>query len=556
MPTSGVDYPSKRGTDVMVGVPATNNTTWDATAEQITFRQGTTWYALFFTRSFLSYDDATKKYSYVDSGWYGVEIGTVGQKGATASSPPSGARNTSYGPRYDNLIEEVGRNAKRVKISTSTDLRNYGLTRPGTVPPLRQSPVDLGWSPSEGAASRKEGWDPFAQVPAGSREPGQTGTVDNPDGGSNDSSTETPEPVQISVKGPPRFNPPLISYASGAWTPRLREKDEDGFRPVETVPGDRSRILGPDQDERRVNQRGVLIQDLTHSQDWVYRAEDTPEAKDASRTTWLEQEADVIFDDDENRTWLEREADRASRPNPEEDRWEKDQSALENGIPYGFRFHYNPSTISMGVGITDEVNPSMIISGRETWKPVGALRNLGTVSLTLYLNRIEDMGFFRKVGTSYQWASQTPIENAYSGRRPNDKEIEGIMTRGTEYDLEFLFRTILGRPFPTALRGRTANLGTIWGTPCQLWLSASMRFTGRVEGIQWSHRSFNRWMVPMWTEVNLQFVRFPDALSAKDAPTSNGIGFLDGYTYDTVMGYPVFDRQNLGSEPSRTRRNR
>lgn len=532
MPTSGVDYPSKRGTDIMVGVPATNNTTWNATAEQITFRQGVTWYALFFNRSFISYNDSTKMYSYVDSDWYGVEIGTVGENGATNSSPPRGARNTSYGPRYDNLIKQ---GASRVKLTLSNSLPALGLTRPGTVPPLRQSPVDLGWSPSQGAAARKDGWDPRAIVPSTSREPGQTPTVN---GGTTTPSATTAtenEPTKITVFGPPRFNPPLISYASGAW--KLPGDDS----------GDRDRIVGPDSDTLRVRQRGVLIQDLTHAGDWKFTTDDTPTTGGYLSDTWKKvKNYRGAVDDagDEDGLWITGLANNLSNLEPEETRWEKNQSLLLDNRSYGFRFHYNPSTIAMSAGVSTDVNPALIISERTTWTPITPPENPATIGVTLYLNRIEDMSFFKKTNGGYRWATNNR-QGVYDGRPPSAAEIEGIMTRGTEYDLEFLFRTILGRPYPTLLRGRTADIGLIWGTPVQLWLSRAMRFKGRVTGLSWNHRSFNRFMVPMWTEVNIQFTRYPDAVSATDA---QGPDVSDGYSYNKVMGFEVFDSAWAGSE--------
>ena len=531
----------------MVGVPATNSTNTRLMSEQIVARRGNDWYAVFFNRYFHSYDDQRRQYTYYDTDWYAVKIG----EGATK---PSGFP-TLMGRRY-----KIEQGATRVKL-TDQQISSYGLSRP-TRMEFGVSPKQLGWSADKGAAAREEGWDRLAIIPTASKEPSGSSGGDTGSGSSGDAANdEVAPPVRITVKGPPRFNPPLISYASGAWTPVLdtrpnRQPGEPLRESVPIPPIDRKRILGPDSDSVRVNQRGILLSDLTHSQDWVYAVEDNKENEESLAPNVEggdDEPVDSGAEDGEAPTTL-----LSSRLNnddsPEEGeeswepRWVKDQNALENGVQYGFRFHYNPSTIAMGATINGELNPALILAGRSTWNPLGGLNNLGTVSFTLYLNRIEDMSFWKKVGSGYEWAGAVDVRNAYSGMMPGPKEREGIMTRGTEYDLEFLFRTILGRPFPTKLRGRTANLGMLWGTPCQLWLSRHMRYTGRVTSIAWSHRSFNRWMVPMWTEVTISFTRFPDAISALDAGETSTIGLIDGYPYDTALGYTLFDRENLGAE--------
>lgn len=578
MPTSGVDYPSKTNTIVMVGVPATNELSAEAkNADQAVYVKDGYWYALYFDRKFISYTGnllVGEKYLYIDTNWYGVRLCRVGENGSTSETPPQeGASDTDFGIRYHELAKPGTPRDKMLFAEVQLLSPERFRIKRGERVEFWESPAYQGWSPEEGAATGKrggkEGWDSSVLVPPGSKEqPGGGG-----DGGTGNGAETSNEPVRITVKGPPRFNPPLISYASGAWTSRLYTRPDrqlgEPLREVETVPVDRKRILGPDQDGLRVNQRGILLSDFTHSQDWVYGVEDNKEndaslaptvqdggtepsadQSDADGPSVIDYVLDGLFgipggtnngDNQPDNT----DAEPSSDPIP---RWAKDQSALENGVQYGFRFHYNPSTISMGATIAGEVNPSLILAGRNTWNPIGGLNNLGTVTFTLYLNRIEDMSFWKKVGTGYEWAGAVDVKDAYSGMMPGPKEREGIMTRGTEYDLEFLFRTILGRPFPTKLRGRTANLGMLWGTPCQLWLSRHMRYTGRVTNISWSHRSFNRWMVPMWTEVTISFTRFPDALSALDAPETSTIGLIDGYPYDNALGYTLFDRENLGAE--------
>jgi hypothetical protein len=329
------------------------------------------------------------------------------------------------------------------------------------------------------------------------------------------------------IAGPTRFNPPLISLASGAW------KDKTA-----APPRDRTRIVGPASDALRVRQRGVLLPDFTYADDWRTKSPlptDEEGSKDpGSRIIYnsagipMTVSSNVGDGAEKNPTTLVGSIDGGTAP-----KGSGNLSLISRGRNYGFRFHYNPSQISMSVAMNPDVNPAMVMAGQTTALPMG-LTNMGSIGITLYLNRIEDMGYIEKKGSGYALSVPPDIlDGLYDGRRPNQAEMEGIANRGTEYDLEFLFRTIMGRPFPTNLRGMTADLGLIWGTPTQLWLSRRMRYRGRVSGISWSHRSFNRFMVPMWTEVSLQFSRYPDVASWNETPLN------EGYQSDRAMGYKI-----------------
>ena len=367
----------------------------------------------------------------------------------------------------------------------------------------------------------------MATPPPGT-ENGSSGTGGTPSNqNTEDESVSTP----VAYSGVPLFNPPLISFASGSWKPLEGEPNP---------PADRSRIIGPSSETLRVRQRGVIIQDLTHAGDWTVDQEfqQTSGREGALNDLWQKvvgSGTDTSTGDanEENSpTWWGQTVDEIA--SSATDPWKKGQSLLSGGKTYGFRFHYNPSTISMGVGISKNVNPALIISGRDTFQPFAGGDNPGAVNVTLYLNRIEDFTYLRQGSNGQFQLRPSAPANLYEGRTPNQEELQGIATRGTEYDLEFLFRTIMGRPFPTVLRGKTADLGMIWGTPCQLWLSRRMRYRGRVTNIQWSHRSFNRFMVPLWTEVNIAFARYPDAVRM-----DQDIEMTDGYANSRVMGYDI-----------------
>jgi hypothetical protein len=105
------------------------------------------------------------------------------------------------------------------------------------------------------------------------------------------------------------------------------------------------------------------------------------------------------------------------------------------------------------------------------------------------------------------------------------EEANGIYYRGTEYDLEFLYRVITGDPEKKNLLlsqkyrnlgGVTADLGYTTAVPCWLYLNENMRYYGSVASIQVNHVMFDLRMVPLLSVVTLTFARYPAADQGSD----------------------------------------
>lgn len=349
--------------------------------------------------------------------------------------------------------------------------------------------------------------------------------------------------VRLPVQFPPRFNPPLLSYASGSWT----YKDYE-------APADRNRIVGPASESLRVRQRGVIIQDLQFANDWKIKQDplqDPAKAPTQGGAVWsnstvidnpLTEQNNPIDDGTEidpgNWAWVKSKVEQGK-----DAQWKKDQSILDEGRTYGFRFHYNPSQLSTSIGTSTDYNPGVLMTSKDSWIPTAMPENPAQMGITIYLNRIEDMSVIKYKQGEFKIPDDAGI--IYEGRNPTPEELRGIKTRGTEYDLEFLFRVLLGRPMPTYLRGNTADLGVLFGQPVQLWLSRSMRYRGRINSMSWTHTSFNRFMVPMWTQVNIGFVRFPDGTGAWQGLSPN-----DGYQSEKIMGMDILRPSSPAPPPN------
>lgn len=191
---------------------------------------------------------------------------------------------------------------------------------------------------------------------------------------------------------------------------------------------------------------------------------------------------------------------------------DKDSTAALNDAgdksPYGFRFTYNPTTIQYQTAMNTQID--WLLSSND---PANVIGGNTQVSFTLYLNRIADMTelapLYEKPGT---YAKNYP-------RPLTEKEIQGILHRGTEYDIEFLYRCVNGSPKPSDnglltykvsnAPAVTSDFGYITGTPIWIKLHNNMRFKGSLSSISVNHVMFSLDMVPILSTVDVSFIRYP-----------------------------------------------
>lgn len=191
-------------------------------------------------------------------------------------------------------------------------------------------------------------------------------------------------------------------------------------------------------------------------------------------------------------------------------------AAFQDGTRYGLKFHYNPTSISYAYATDPDRDPTA------NYVIFGA--GLVNVNFEIYLNRIYDMD--RPGPSNYQpaldWAT-----------------ISEIKSRGTEYDLEFLYRAVNGDPVPVShTTYMTADWGALTFTPLTVQLGRSgLLFDGLLNSVQVNHILFTGDMVPTFTQVSLSFARMltnvaPGAKGGHQ-PTDGG-GFLSSQ----IKSYP------------------
>lgn len=154
---------------------------------------------------------------------------------------------------------------------------------------------------------------------------------------------------------------------------------------------------------------------------------------------------------------------------------------------YGFRFLYNPTTVSGSQNISTNFipNPS---------SPVGMVLQTGleAITLTLLLNRSPELQ-----GGASKDDYIHPL---------NPGDWEGIKERGTHYDLEYLYRVANGT-HNTQMRDGTGDIGILLPNPANLLLGPNRTY-GAIGGIIAKDIMFTGDYVPMITEVSISFARF------------------------------------------------
>lgn len=172
---------------------------------------------------------------------------------------------------------------------------------------------------------------------------------------------------------------------------------------------------------------------------------------------------------------------------------------------YGFKFLYNPQTISMAWGLMSAMDPYYEASQLDKFQVVATQLMSSTVSFQLMLNRIKDFDYV--AGNPFAVPA-----NAYPDDVPIE-DVEEIYRKGTMYDLEYLFKTLNGpdATFVSQLNGSTADRGWMRPTIVELHLGDALRYRVRIAEFAVNHVIFTPKMVPILSTVNLTCARFVDA---------------------------------------------
>ena len=184
---------------------------------------------------------------------------------------------------------------------------------------------------------------------------------------------------------------------------------------------------------------------------------------------------------------------------------------------WGFRFLFNPTYLSINMSSNNKVdwtrpneNGAVLIADG-----IG-----GTISVNILLDRVADMV------TMKQW-QKNGGGSLPQGQYPVSMDAEqcaGILHRGTEYDLEYLYRVVNGNPQKVILMGESpkdgleilsANMGYMTQIPFIFKISERQRYKVILENINIEHSMFTRDMIPIRTVVQIGLQRLPDLVSGQ-----------------------------------------
>ena len=196
---------------------------------------------------------------------------------------------------------------------------------------------------------------------------------------------------------------------------------------------------------------------------------------------------------------------------------------------YGFKFLYNPTTVSMAWGLVNYMDPPYEAAGKDAFAPVSAGLMTSTVDFELILNRIEDFNYLDENGliattntvtNGTNYITQRSSINPYSVTVP-DGDLKSIYRKGTMYDMEYLMKTLNGpsATFKSDLNGTTSDRSWLRPTIVELHLGSAMRYRVRIANLSINHIMFNSRMVPILSSVKITCSRFNDGPSAM--PTSS-----------------------------------
>jgi len=179
---------------------------------------------------------------------------------------------------------------------------------------------------------------------------------------------------------------------------------------------------------------------------------------------------------------------------------------------YGFKFMYNPTTVSMGWGVSAEVNPTYENLGMDAASPMALGLIQSNITFEILLNRIEDFKYINSNGL------KDPAINPYP-YSVDSKELKEVYKKGTMYDLDYLFKVVMGfnATYKSTLNGLTADRGWISNIAVELHLGAGLRYRVRISSLDVNHIIFNERMVPILSKVSIQCTRYYDSpLSSAD----------------------------------------
>jgi hypothetical protein len=213
----------------------------------------------------------------------------------------------------------------------------------------------------------------------------------------------------------------------------------------------------------------------------------------------------------------------------------KTVNTTDSSSLWGFRFMYNPTTFQYNVGANTSVDWTL-----GNADPAALLAGNMTYSFQLYVNRILDLGSL----------SDNPNRGYTPALKPD--QINGLLNRGTEFDIEYLYRVCNGDPDPkgnnpmiTYSNGISSDIGILKALPVWLVFNDNMKLFGSVTSLTVNHVMFNLDMIPIFSTIDISFTRYPAIFNVNQTGTGTTTG-IEAYK-SAIGGNSAFTTTTSGA---------
>lgn len=196
-------------------------------------------------------------------------------------------------------------------------------------------------------------------------------------------------------------------------------------------------------------------------------------------------------------------------------------AGANNNPRYGFQFLWNPSEIQTQVAMNMSVTPSFADKFVDV---AGAFPSGEYLTFTLRIDRTNDFAALKSVpkgapgaqgwSTTYdRLAKQYANSDFYSASHSFDKgfastfvtKIQDLQKYGTLADIEYLYKAINGPGWVNQATGRkSSDIGFLSPTLLRVDIGP-LSYLGYVNSLSVNHTMFSKGMIPMITDVTIQF---------------------------------------------------
>lgn len=172
---------------------------------------------------------------------------------------------------------------------------------------------------------------------------------------------------------------------------------------------------------------------------------------------------------------------------------------------YGFQFLWNPETFSQSTSVNWGITPNQNDIGALL---TGLVASNSSIELTLRIDRTNDFAAAKlyyegneDYFAQYYTKGQAPGSSKDFSKNIN-KKIKDLLERGTDSDIEYLYRTINGGEYKAPWGPVTSNINFLMPTIIRLDLG-QRRLVGIIQSISVNHLAFTREMLPIRTDVTI-----------------------------------------------------